>query len=280
MAQNNQAWWAEQFIHALGQFMEERRLARGKSYNSPKRIKEFNIEGHRIRAKIQGNRRAFSEEDGSSTYLVKVDFSTIDPADWTLLLKKLGANAAWITKLLQGQVPESIESIFADEGFPLLPYSSDDFSTDCSCSDVESPCKHVAGVFYRLSSMLEKNPILLFEWRGMPRDQLAKALEKTDLGHALADQISEDDEQTLETQTHFYSQPELQAFDPRISLKKFWSMPASPETQEKPRSGAKISALLIKKQGDRPPFWESKHSFVEAMEQVYERIRQKNKSSL
>jgi uncharacterized Zn finger protein len=41
-----------------------------------------------------------------------------------------------------------------------------------------------------------------------------------------------------------------------------------------------VPALLIKKQGDNPPFWPGDNSFIEAMEAIYEQVRIKNKKSL
>ncbi|MEQ8757056.1 MAG: hypothetical protein RID09_26510 [Coleofasciculus sp. G1-WW12-02] len=44
-------------------------------------------------------------------------------------------------------------------------------------------------------------------------------------------------------------------------------------------STAKITAILIKKVGDFPAFWHKDSSFIETMEQVYQRVRTKNKES-
>jgi len=48
-----------------------------------------------------------------------------------------------------------------------------------------------------------------------------------------------------------------------------------PQTIEvAPTSG--VSAILVKKQGDYPPFWDRDNSFIEAMEELYERVKTKN----
>ena len=41
-------------------------------------------------------------------------------------------------------------------------------------------------------------------------------------------------------------------------------------------SPVRVPALLVKKQGDYPPFWHKDNSFVEAMEELYERVRTKS----
>ncbi|NEQ22373.1 MAG: hypothetical protein F6K28_24940 [Microcoleus sp. SIO2G3] len=42
-------------------------------------------------------------------------------------------------------------------------------------------------------------------------------------------------------------------------------------------SPASIPAILIKKAGDFPPFWKKDTSFIEVMEELYQRVRTKNK---
>jgi uncharacterized Zn finger protein len=41
-----------------------------------------------------------------------------------------------------------------------------------------------------------------------------------------------------------------------------------------------IPAILVKKQGDFPPFWSRDNSFVDVMEELYERIKSKNRNVL
>ena len=37
-----------------------------------------------------------------------------------------------------------------------------------------------------------------------------------------------------------------------------------------------MPALLVKKQGDYPPFWQKDGSFIEVMEELYDRVRTKS----
>ncbi|MDQ2903708.1 MAG: SWIM zinc finger family protein [Chloroflexota bacterium] len=60
------------------------------------------------------------------------------------------------------------------------------------------------------------------------------------------------------------------------SHKEFWTgakrPPAPPAASQ-----ASVPALLIKKQGDYPPFWHKDLSFISVMEELYERVRMKNR---
>jgi uncharacterized Zn finger protein len=42
-------------------------------------------------------------------------------------------------------------------------------------------------------------------------------------------------------------------------------------------SQVSVPALLIKKQGDYPAFWHKDASFIGVMEELYERVRTKNR---
>ena len=40
---------------------------------------------------------------------------------------------------------------------------------------------------------------------------------------------------------------------------------------------ASLPAIVVKKGGDFPPFWQKESSFLAVMEELYERVRTKNK---
>jgi uncharacterized Zn finger protein len=64
-----------------------------------------------------------------------------------------------------------------------------------------------------------------------------------------------------------------------VSHREFWAgarrlVPSTPATPSS--SQARVSALLVKKQGDYPPFWHRDNSFIEVMEELYDRVRTKS----
>jgi len=165
--------------------------------------------------------------------------------------------------------------MFREAGLNLLPANSKDFSTDCSCPDYANPCKHVAGVCYMLASKLDQDPILLFDLRGLPREQLRAALLKTPLGRALAESMVDEEETTAEPSTSYYTRP--QRVDvPEISYSDYWGDHASLPPEPPPATPV-LPAVLIRKGGENPPFWDHDRSFVETMVEFYERVRRANK---
>ena len=92
--------------------------------------------------------------------------------------KKISGNALWLSKLMLNEIPVNIEDAFEDEH--LLPASYRNIKASCSCPDYSDPCKHIAGVYYRIANILDSNPMLLFQLRGLAPAKLHKELKKTE----------------------------------------------------------------------------------------------------
>ena len=97
--------------------------------------------------------------------------------------------AGFITQLLLNEMPDDIEAAFDCVKLHLLPHSRREFLTSCSCPDDANPCKHVAGVSYTLAAALDRDPLVLFELRGLSRAQLRSELEASPLGRILASEL-------------------------------------------------------------------------------------------
>lgn len=179
------------------------------------------------------------------------------------------------------EMPDTIENAFTELKLHLLPEKRKDFNTTCSCPDPVNPCKHIAGVYYRVASMLDTDPFLMFQLRGLSKETLQKELGKSALGQALLSQLTQPEEVEPLSIDYMYTRPEKKNMEKTVSLKEFWTGKKNQSLKiEKTMQSKSISALLIKKQGDYPSFWERDNSFIEAMETIYEYIRSKNKDSL
>jgi ERCC4-related helicase len=69
----------------------------------------------------------------------------------------------------------------------LLPSSYKDFKVSCDCPDYAVPCKHIAGVCFRLAELFDQDPFLLFAMRGLTQEKLLQELANTPLGKVLSD---------------------------------------------------------------------------------------------
>lgn len=279
MAQLSKTWWGKRFIQALEAFTETARLGRGRSYARNGKIKEYQIDRGKITARVRGSINPYFGVYKEPLYKTEIEIKPISATDWSKALSYIGSKASWVSKLLMNEVPENIEEAFSQFKLHLLPDSSKDFKTHCSCPDWSNPCKHIAGVYYLVASELDQDPFLLFELRGISRQKLQQELAQTPLGKVLADAMNEP-EIELEPVDSYYTQPrKVKALLP-CSPKEFWQGEKRlPQSVPSTATGG-IPALVVKKGGEFPPFWPKETSFIEVMEDLYQRVRTKNKGVL
>ncbi|ELS01512.1 hypothetical protein Xen7305DRAFT_00012160 [Xenococcus sp. PCC 7305] len=277
MAKFSRTWWGKVFIEALESFTDSGRLQRGRSYANGGKVKSFDIDGNRITAVVRGSVNPYFGVYKEPTYIISIEITPIAKAKWDLIVEKLSSKASIISRLLLNEVPENIESSFAELGFHLLPYDRRDFQTQCSCPDYANPCKHIAGVYYLVAAQLDENPFLLFELRGLSKLELQKKLEQTPLGKILSEELNSK-EVTVELSDSLYTRVEKRSLEEQPSAREFWlGAKRLPPTIDVPTASG-IPAIAIKKEGDFPAFWHKDHSFIETMEELYKRVKTKNQN--
>jgi uncharacterized Zn finger protein len=278
MANFSRTWWGKRFIDAIERLTDSGRLQRGRSYARGGKVKSFDINGGQVTAKVRGSVNPYFGVTKEPLYTTSIDFSPISKAKWAAVIALIASKASLISRLLLNEIPDNIEDSFKTLGLNLLPASAKDFKTKCSCPDYSNPCKHIAGVYYLIAAELDRDPFLLFELRGLPREELKTELAKSPLGQALSAELSAQQRPPAPVE-HYYTRPQtVEAAAP--SMKEFWQGEKRlPQTIEVEAPSA-VPAILVKKQGDFPAFWTRDNSFIAAMEGLYERIRSKNKDRL
>ena len=278
MAEFSRTWWGKKFISAIESFTDQGRLSRGRSYARGSKILDFALSKGEIVATVRGSVNPYFGVYKEPRYKTKVEIKAITKKDWTKIIQSMATNASFVSKLLLNEVPENIESSFREVNQNLLPTESD-FQTSCSCPDYANPCKHIAGVCYRLASELDEDPFLIFELRGLSREQLHQELAKTPLGKALVAGLLAEELEPVPISA-YYAKPEIKKTPAETSLKDFWQgKPLTPPTTDEQRE-TNISAILVKKAGDFPQFWNRDSSFIATMEELYQRVKTKNKDVL
>jgi uncharacterized Zn finger protein len=279
MSQFSRTWWGKRFIEALEDFTDSARLGRGRSYARNGKIKEYQINGGKITAKVRGSINAYFGVYKEPLYKTTIEITAIAPGDWSKVIAHLGSKASLISKLLMNEVPDNIEETFAELKLHLLPNSRHDFKTDCSCPDWENPCKHIAGVYYLVASELDQDPFLLFELRGISRTKLQEELARSPLGKALSSALDSEEIAPVPVNS-YYTQPKKVAAIAPGSPREFWLGEKRLPQEIEAVSSVSIPALIVKKGGDFPPFWHKDLSFLDVMEELYQRVRTKNKELL
>jgi uncharacterized Zn finger protein len=276
MAQFSRTWWGQRFIEALERFTDTGRLGRGRSYASNGRILDYKLTDGTVTAKVRGSINPYFGVYKEPIYKTTITLKAISATEWTRVIRRIAERADLITRLLLSEMPDTIEEVFAAEKLHLLPHSESDFETDCSCPDYSNPCKHIAGVYYLLASDLDRDPFVMFELRGLSRADLHAELVQSSLGQVLASALTPE-EVDVEPANSYYTRPLRSAEREASSYKEFWTGAKRLPVPLAPASQTSVPALLIKKQGAYPAFWHEDVSFIAVMEEVYERVRTKNR---
>lgn len=283
MAKFTRTWWGQTFLTALEEFTDSGRLSRGRSYANGRKIKHFEMDCEQVTAQVRGSINPYYGVYEEPTYTTTLEFEPISHPKWAAIIAMMASKVSILSQLLIGEIPDDIEESFEPLGVRLLPSKKSDFTSHCNCPDWNNPCKHIAGVYYLIADELDRDPLKLFELRGLSREDLHAELAKTPLGTALsaelmaAPKLSEPDE-------NLYARPQTVDISQHHSLKDFWQgekrLPVEGAIAPKQPQPTHVSAILIKKQGDYPPFWKRDNSFIEAMEELYTRVRTKNSDIL
>jgi len=148
-------WWGEHWLRSLENVDYDNRLPRGASYARNRRVKDINIKGNQIVAKVSGSR--------PTPYKVTVTVPPFFDKDIERLIGQIIARPTLISKLLNRELDPSILGIAENLGLKVFPRQWTDFKMQCSCPDWAVPCKHLASVIYMLSREIDNNPFLIFE---------------------------------------------------------------------------------------------------------------------
>lgn len=162
--QIGQHWWSARFIDGLESTGVGGRLSRGKRYARAGQVVELRIDAGAAVALVQGSR--------PRPYRVRIGLTAHGKSEWARIEQTLADDAWYTAKLLAGEMPPDIEEVFAAAGLALFPAGVRDLAMDCSCPDVQVPCKHLAATLYLLAESLDDDPFAVLALRGRSRDEL------------------------------------------------------------------------------------------------------------
>ncbi|GAA2140792.1 hypothetical protein GCM10009844_10750 [Nocardioides koreensis] len=114
-------------------------------------------------------------EDGAGLWTVSGTLPVLDPAARASLVEAVAAEAGRIASLLAGDLPHALVEHAEEAGVELLPYGGE-LATECTCAAWVDPCVHGLAVLHQLTWLIEADPFVLLQLRGLPRDDLLAEL--------------------------------------------------------------------------------------------------------
>ncbi|CAM2067653.1 SWIM zinc finger family protein [Sulfidibacter corallicola] len=166
--QAKQTWWSQRFIEVLESFKMGSRLARGKAYAEESKVLKLAMSRGIVTATVQGSRKA--------SYRVSIRLEPLSDSAWKQVTHNLTRKAIYAVELLQDQMPQDIEEVFAAAHVSLFPARLEELESSCDCPDWSNPCKHIAATYYILAQHFDLDPFLIFVWRGRLKTQIIEFL--------------------------------------------------------------------------------------------------------
>lgn len=177
-------WWGKAWVRAVeeaayaeSELVAARALAR---------------QGHVGQIATEPGRFVASVEDRRGLWTVEGSVPVLDPRDLDVLVEAVAAESGRIAALLAGELPYGLVEHADEAGVELLPYGGE-LGSSCTCDHWADPCVHALAVLQQLTWLVEADPFVLLQLRGLPRDDLLARLHD----RAGSDQ-AEDDEPDLE----------------------------------------------------------------------------------
>jgi uncharacterized Zn finger protein len=254
-------WWSTEWIKSLASFTKPRALERGRQEATQGRVLSVQVDRGFAEALVQGSR--------VQPYKVEIGLPMLTATQAKRAADALLKKAFYIAKLLAGELPHEFAQIFDEAGTPLFPSSAADLSADCSCTDLDSPCKHIAALYYILGQEFDRDPFLLLEMRGLTRSQLLAEIQL---------RRASDKRETQNKSTANLLPPSPTQTSLASSLNNFYEAPngrslvwerSAEFLAQLPAPGARIKEL------GSPPFWQSDHDFQDVLNGIYMAVRKK-----
>lgn len=181
-------WWGKAWVRAVeeaayaeSELVAARALAR---------------QGHVGQIATEPGRFVASVEDRRGLWAVEGSVPVLDERDVDLLVEAVAAESGRIAALLAGELPYGLVEHADEAGVELLPYGGE-LGSSCTCDHWADPCVHALAVLQQLTWLVEADPFVLLQLRGLPRDDLLARLHER-AGSAQAEGLGLDLEPDLE----------------------------------------------------------------------------------
>ncbi|MEZ4649540.1 MAG: hypothetical protein R3E97_12315 [Candidatus Eisenbacteria bacterium] len=171
-------WWAQRWSQLLGDTAAPERLHRGRALARGGSVFRFRIETGEARAEVRHSRTELHE--------VVIRHAPLSSEQWEALTEVLVSKALYLGALLAGRLEEDLHERLVARGVEVFPSELTGMEMECSCTDPIAPCSHIAAVFYLVAERLDKDPFLLFRFRGRRRDLILAECRRLRSEHTLA----------------------------------------------------------------------------------------------
>lgn len=241
-------WWGKRWNEILYDEIDDNRLTRARSYARRGQVESIDVKKGGIYGVVYGSE--------NQPYNISIKVQKLGKDEWKRVADSLMARPAIAAKMMVGQMPEELESVFSDVGLSLFP---DDLRTDCNCWDWANPCKHIAAVYLIVSERFDREPLLILRVRGMdPKDLLDM------MGMSAFSDVKHNADVSILTP----KSPKNE--DLPVDMESFWGKGVHAMVPSRPAFIPEVSLSLPRQLGSLS-FWRSEEVFMDALDAVYQK---------
>lgn len=168
------AWSAQRWMRLVEEFAAGEQLAEGLVYARLGQTRTFEVRPGHIAASVQGRMPL--------AYTVNIRLPVFTPEQWDQVVDAMTHEARFLASLLGGEVPPNIEDLFSPIRLRLFPQERQDLAVNCTCAEPSREsggwCKHICCAMAILAERLGKDTFLIFEVRGLGREDLLERLRQ------------------------------------------------------------------------------------------------------
>ena len=161
-------WWGAAWVEKMERLAEPKRFSEGAKYARTGFLPAIRFDGRTVAARVQVPREP--------PYMVRISFDPFSHEQWECLLAEVRDRNALASSISSGDLPLEIQTAFSKARLRFMPERYVDLHLECACPDWLKPCKHLVAVWLKFARDFDHDPFLLFELRGLKRDELLAIL--------------------------------------------------------------------------------------------------------
>ncbi|MFI4893194.1 MAG: hypothetical protein ACIAQ0_07130 [Phycisphaerales bacterium JB058] len=168
----SESWAGQRWLRLIEAGATTDDQAEGLEYARLGQTRTLKIEPGKVAALVQGRL--------PKAYRVSLELDSFNTESWDRVINEMAQQARYTAKLLSGELPTTIDELFAPLGLHLFPLTEKDVKPSCTCEEPKSElgwCKHSVCAALIVADRLAQDPWTIFSLRGIEREDLIEQLK-------------------------------------------------------------------------------------------------------
>lgn len=169
----SESWAGQRWLRLIEAGASQDAQVEGLEYAKLGQTRSLKVEPGKVNVLVQGRM--------PRAYRVSIELGAFDRPSWDKIIQEMAGQARYSAKLLSGELPTTIEELFAPLGLQLFPIEAEDLKVSCNCDEPReegsSWCKHSVCAAMIVADQLAQDPWIIFSIRGIQREDLVEQLK-------------------------------------------------------------------------------------------------------